>query len=261
MAESQLSLTRTQLREAVGTFLDLGFEVADYSTDDLLLIDRAIDAGLRQFYEPLPLPGERAAHTWSFLYPIGTLSLVSGQSEYDLPDDFGGITERFFMVGDDLSNFPLEMTNMARILALREMDDSSSGPPQMVALNLIPATGETPTRYSAVVYPTPGQAYTLKFPYRSNPYQLSATAAYPLGGQPHAETLRESCLAAAERDVNDEIGIHNSQFQARMVASVTYDRRHFSAKNYGYNGDRKKYRPLRHPDTSHVVTIFGNTPG
>jgi hypothetical protein len=261
MAESGLSLNRTQLREAVGTFLDLGFEVADYSTDHLLLIDRAIDDGLRSFYEPEPLPGERTPHIWSFTKPIGELMTVGGQSDYDLPDDFGGMEDRFYLVGDDMSSVPLLMTNMARMLARREVDDSSSGPPQMTALNSIPSTGETPTRWSVSIWPVPSGEYTLKFPYRSNPYALSATAPYPLGGQPHAETLKESCLAAAERNVNDELGIHNDTFRRRLAASVALDRRLFGTKNYGYNGDRKRYRPLRHPDTNHVVTINGITPG
>lgn len=265
MAESTLSLTRNDLRNNVGFYLGFGADYTAYSTANLATVDRVIDAGLRGFYEPPPLPGEKVSHVWSFMTPIGSLSLAEDQPDYDLPDDFAGLTEGVYVSADDLTWTPVTVTSPSRILALRQNNGSDvSGSPQYVAVTVLPTTGVTPTRYSLMTWPAPDGSYTLKFPYRSNPYQLSSTIAYPLGGQPHAETLRESCLAAAERDVNDELGVHNSQFAVRLRASVNLDRQLNGTKHYGYNGDRRSRRfkisQLRHPSTQ-LVDYNGTIPG
>ena len=239
MSESGLSLTRNDLRSNVGTYAGFGLTYSDYASDQLTAVDRAIDIGLRKFYSPLPLPGEKHQHTWSFLTPVRRLSLVEGQVDYDLSDDFAGLVNGMFLSSDDLNWSNIEVTNIARILAARQRDTSTNiGKPVMCAVNVIETDGTTPTRYSLAIFPTPDMTYTLSFEMRINPYQLSATAAYPLGGQPHAETLRESCLAAWEQNFNDERGLHTQEFLERLVASVHHDRKAMGPKSYGYNGDR-----------------------
>ena len=58
------------------TYANLKTEVAHtlgVATDDAA-VDRAIQRGLRQFYVPEPLPGERVSHRWSFLKTEETLT-------------------------------------------------------------------------------------------------------------------------------------------------------------------------------------------
>lgn len=267
MAESTLSVNREQLRESVGFFLNFGTDYTAYSPERLAIVDACIDSGMRTFYDPPPLPGEKTSHVWSFKTPIGSISTADGQADYDLPDDFAGLVDGVFLSADDESWSQIRVTNPSRILSMRQGNSgSTSGPPQQVAVTIIATEGVTPTRYSLMVWPTPDQSYVLKFPYSSNPFQLSATQVYPLGGQPHAETLREACLAAAERDVNDELGVHTATFQSRLAASVNLDRNLHGTKHYGYNGDRGARRNrfmnvhFRHPSTQ-LVTYNGITPG
>lgn len=239
MSESGLSLTRNQLRSETGFFLGFGLDYSSYSADQLSVCDKCIDIGLRQWYTPPPIPGEKMSHQWSYLAPVRKLSLVEGVIDYDLDDSFAGLVNGVFLSSDDLNWSNIEVTNIARILSMRQRDTSTNiGKPEMCAVNVIETDGSTPTRYSLAIFPTPSQSYSLTFEMRVNPYQLSATAQYPLGGQPHAEGLRESCLAAAEMNVNDEKGLHYSQFIERLTASVLYDRKAMGPKSYGYNGDR-----------------------
>ncbi len=60
------------------TFANLKTEVAHtlgVATSDAA-VDRAIQRGLRQFYVPEPLPGERVSHRWSFLKTEQTLDTI-----------------------------------------------------------------------------------------------------------------------------------------------------------------------------------------
>jgi len=243
MAESGLSLTRNDLRNAVGFYAGFGLDYAAYSADQLAITDKIIDIGSRKFYHPPPIPGERTTHTWSFMQPIMRLGLAVDVVDYDLPDDYGGLLDKVYLSSDDTTWSEIDVTNTARILNYRQGDRSTfTGRPELVAVQVIPSTGETPTRFTLMVWPTPDQEYTLSFPYTSNPYQLSSTAAYPLGGQPHAETLRTACLAAAEQNLNDERGLQYAEFMERLAASVHFDRQANGPKSLGYNGDRSSSR-------------------
>ena len=258
MAESGLSLNREDLREAIGFYLGYGADYSAYSTDQLAVADKCVDAGLRMFYSPPPIQGERGVHTWSFLTPVNPLSLVEDVVDYDLWDDFGGLVGKLYLSADDDAWSEIENTNIARILALRSRDGgSANGRPRAVAVNVIPSTGESPTRYSLAIWPKPSQSYTLQVQYNSNPYHLSSTAVYPLGGQPHAETLREACLAAAEINVNDERGLHYTMFMERLVASVHYDRKAMGPKSLGYNGDKTSMPRMSGTSFTNNVTYNG----
>lgn len=238
MAESGLSLTRNDLRNAIGFYAGFGLDYAAYSADQLAVVDRIIDIGSRKFYHPTPIPGERTSHGWSFMQPIGRMSLVEDVVDYDLPDDYAGLVGRLHLSTDDVIWSEIEVTNVARILSKRQGGLSTfTGRPELVAVQVVPSNGETPTRYTLMVFPTPDQTYTITFPYTSNPYQLTATQTYPMGGQPHAETLRMACLAAAESELNDERGVKYAEFMERLVASVHFDRQANGPKSLGYNGD------------------------
>ena len=50
-----------------------------------------------------------------------------------------------------------------------------------------------------------------------------------------AELYIESCLAVAESRLNDEIGIHTSQYQALLLDAISRDRRR-DAQSYGQMG-------------------------
>lgn len=61
-----LALTFDNLKTEVSATLGIPFSDAS--------VDRAVNRGLRQFYVPEPLPGERVSHRWSFLKTEETLT-------------------------------------------------------------------------------------------------------------------------------------------------------------------------------------------
>ncbi len=71
------------LRRRVGDYLGKSMDADDWSQNDFDRVNDIIDIGYRQFLHPPMLPNDRHAHEWSFLRPLGTLSIwgtVSGTS-------------------------------------------------------------------------------------------------------------------------------------------------------------------------------------
>jgi len=78
MAESTLSTTLDDIRDRlIRVMFRAGTDYDTAPADDRKVVDFAIRSGLRQFYAPPPLPGERIPHVWSFLYPEKTISVYA----------------------------------------------------------------------------------------------------------------------------------------------------------------------------------------
>lgn len=327
MAESTLSITRTQLRLAIARELGEGRDLtaidADFSSD----IDDVIDKGCRQFYSPIILPGERNAHSWSFMRPLlsftlnatqtsstvtivdGVVTLASGswptwaasgvlvinnvrysvaartsatvlaldnttldaaagtsyslqQDDYDLPDLFGGFVGRLaYAPTSDVIAIPLQETGIGNILDLRQRNPSSVAmQPKWYATHVSDQTGATGTRWTLSIHPASDTERTVIGEYFINPYQLTADLPYPMGGQPHAETLLESCLAAAEVNFKGGRGEHYAMFLSRLAASVSLDRQRSMPGVIGYNGDPSCGDRVQFPrHTARTVTYNGQS--
>ena len=91
------------LRREVGGYLGFGYNPDAWDTERAAKVDSIVQSGLQQFYYPPPMKGEDGEmrpHKWTFLTPLAELSLVNGQREYDLPEDFSGIVNEGFTVGE-----------------------------------------------------------------------------------------------------------------------------------------------------------------
>lgn len=262
MSESNLSLTRRQLIQAGGVYMGLGPDVSLYPANETTLLELCLDSALRSFYNPVPIPGETTPHVWSFLTPIYDVPITSAAVDYNLPDDFAHFVDsRIYLSADSDSWQEIKLANVSRILSLRQRDTSVvSGFPMYAAQAVRQQQQGAPTRFKLMVWPNPDGDYTLRFQYRSNPFQITDDSWYPLGGQPHAETLREAMLAAVERDVDEVVGHHNQMFLARLIASVAEDRRATGPEYFGYNADRSRTTRIFDRLGTNIVTINGITP-
>ncbi len=74
MAESTLTVDYDILRREVGRYLGWDRNPAVWDSDQTTDGNDIINAGLRSFYVPAPLPGESAAHQWTFMRPVTTLT-------------------------------------------------------------------------------------------------------------------------------------------------------------------------------------------
>lgn len=243
MAESSLNLAYKQLMGEVGFFLGYGRgallgDVA-WNSNQQATIDSTIASGLRQFYYPPVAGGQQSPPSWSFLKPIATVTLSTGENEVPLPFDFGGIEGEITILGPNNTTwFPIKVCNEGQIRVDFSRFPNMTGRPLRASIQqgLRPGALQSQTQ-TLFYFPTADTDYTVQFQYYINPDYLSGALPYAYGGPQHAETILESCLAIAEQRLDDRVSVHTQKFGERLVASIAMDNKN-KAQNLGYNEDR-----------------------
>ena len=243
MPESTLSLSYDEIRAEVGHFLGYGRDVTAWVDSEALAdarrserkvkrenIESCLRSGMRQFYYPPPLFGERMGHDWTFLHPTSTMALVSGTHTYELPSDFGGVEGPVtFADSDSRGSARLLLVNEGIWRKNRQELPDLTGQPRMVSFRPKAGVGtKQGQRHELMVFPTPSEAFTLAYNYYMLPDALTDSRPYPLGGAAHAETILASCLAIAEQRLDDAQGTQKALFMERLAASIGADRKHQS---------------------------------
>lgn len=255
-----LALKYEDLAGEVGHFLGYGrgesFGDPAWPADEAKTIDRCVQTGYGWFIRTPAAQNERPAYAWSFLSPTGTVDTVADEREVLLPIGFGGLN------GSVLVDDGRTLTRAAEIavLKLHAANTTTTGVPSIFALVTDKdTTHDHGQRMRLLVYPTPDDAYTLTFSYYFMPAALSNPRPFAIGGPEHHETLKAACIAAAEVEQDDAMGVRYKMFLDRLAASIAFDRDHRKPTNLGYNGDRSdrrntRWRPHDRPFTVTIET-------
>lgn len=220
MAEPTLSVTLDELRREVARFLSFGRDHSGLNATQREDVDSIIRRGLRQFYQPPPVPGH-ASHQWTFLRPVATVATVAGQESYPLSDDFGG------MMGSSLTNASHSLVPGPSFVSdyhYRSFAEGSavrSGLP--VHATVRPRT-TLPTRHDLWLFPVPDRALVLQYQYVVAQDAVTAELARPAGAAMHGETILSSCLAIAEEYVVSPTTQYRQLFRERLASSISLDR-------------------------------------
>ncbi len=234
MAESGLSVGYSELIGETGKFLGHGYKAyADYKTDQKAELNRVVQSGIRRVYYPPAVDRELSGYEWSWLQPTTTLAVVSGTSDYDLPDDFGRLVGPFHFPAEEYRKSAIEVS-VSKILQLRTYSFQTGGP-YYVAIRFKSSDGSAGQKQEALFFPEPDEDWTMIYEYEAYNSALSDSFPYPLGGMKLGELYIESCLAVAESRTGDELGVHTQTFQALLIDAVARDRKH-GAKYFGQMG-------------------------
>jgi hypothetical protein len=239
------------------------FGETTWTTAQRNIIDEHVKTGLRRFYFPSLTMNSPSSYAWTFLKPTAEILMSEGVETVALPDDFNGFDSSITVTQDQGACFdPIWPTGIGRIDELYSRSPDATGRPQVVAVVPIKGTSTLAgQRYELKVFPKPDGEYTLTGRYVILPNCLSGTMPYCYGGAAHADTIRESCLAAAEKDSDDMSGLHEMQFQQRLAASISIDRR-MQAQVLGYNGDKSvRANRVSGYDWRVRVSVNGVNPG
>lgn len=252
-AESTLALKRSQLQTQISSFAQLGYAVPT-DTENLSRVNDAVDSGLRNVYWPALVLGEPWAHEWSWMRPVRTFTTTADFSTYQLPSNFGGIEgEITYAANQALRVIRIRGENYIREL---QTTQTTSGIPEFAAVRTL-NVGNTGQRYELILWPTPNAAYDLTFRFNLNPDALSAANDYALGGPALAETILQSCRAAADRIFNDNVGAEQQLFIERLKSSVSLDRRMLAPERLGFAHDPNVIRDRFFPwPTSNALPGF-----
>jgi hypothetical protein len=256
-----LSINRAYLRRMIGRELGYGPNPNAWSNNQAQEVGLVLQTGLRKFYYPVPLPGERYGYEWSFLRPVSSLTTVSGQYEYDLPEDFSILESAMtFAPGDDTFYPSVEIVSEFQVRQRLQLSTSTGRP--CIGAILPRGLDGAGTFYKLIVFPVADAAYTMQYRYQRNPSLGSEEAELPYGGQPHAQTIIEAVLAAAEERMG-KIGMHSKLLIDRMAASIAHDQKANSQPSLGYNRDNsdRMMDPFgdHHHLQSGIVTYNGRT--
>lgn len=245
--ESSLSRAYEDLIEEVGSFLGYGRGVnagdREWTTDETNRINSCVKSGLAQFYVPPPFDGQESPYDWSFLHPVGTLTLPQGQTTVPLPEDFGGFEGQISLTSTSSQVFyPVNLIGEGQVRQLYSTYPSRTGRPECAALQPVKGTSNLAgQRFNLYFFPTPDAAYTVQFNYYVLPDYLSGAFPYAYGGAAHAETILESCLSIAEQRLDDAATVHTMKFKERLKASVGWDRKN-KPQTLGPNRDLSDLR-------------------
>ena len=253
--ESTLSLKKTDLEQKVGLFFGWGASRDDWEDDanKVAVIDDCVQSGLRQFYFPPPMDG--IPYDWSFLKPTASLTITSGNSTLELPDDFGGFEGKITVSSATQAFCPIKIYNEGFIRELYSKSADASGQIQAAAVRPLKGTGLTQgTRSELYVFPQADADYTILFVYYILANHLDGTHPYAYGGMAHAETILESCLSIAEQRYDDTRGVHSIKYLERLAASIALDRR-MKPQTGGRNTDHSDTAGYR---TREVVVTYND---
>lgn len=266
-----LSVTKSYLKRLIAR--ELGFVPHEGAWDHRQAerVRLALETGLRKFYSPQVLPGEKYPWQWSFLKPLLSVSTAAGKSVYELPDDLAILDGHLtYAPGAAVLYQSVELIAEHQIRHFMQRQSTSSRP-RFAAVRPKPPDPSGRMQYELLLWPTPDGEYHLTGRYKLNPAALKDDQALPLGGQPHAQTVIEACLSAAEEQdgprvtvaktgLNGKVWLHSERFLECLIASVGHDRQASSSKTLGYNADRSDRAyglPDHHEWDENIVEYVG----
>lgn len=254
--EATLSIGYSKLRTEVGFYLGYDRDPDNWSAAEAEIVDCIIESGLRQFYHPPPVLGEKLSHKWRFLEPTTTIDTVASVDSYQLPAEFGGMTGPITFITDDNRWTTLieRDENFIRQARMRDQNNITSYPLNY-AIRPYDSDGSDGQRWELMLWPKPDKVYTLQYRYHAYQDRLSVDNPWPLGGSAHGETILQSCLQIAEQRLENSSGVQRDKFMERLAASVSHDRLQYTPDNAGYNRDYSDGRFFSEQDNRR---FFGN---
>ena len=248
------------LNNLIGQHLGYGPNEDTWTTGQTAKIKEAVRQGKRNFILPPLLPGEKRVHEWSFLRPFSTLNLQAGVFSYDMPDDFSSLYGPMIFVAGAAVVYPSIQITGAFELQRRQQLQTASSRPFMAALQVKEGVQDVGTKYEVLFFPTPDEAYELKFQYRINPDNDEVAQ----GGNEHFQTVLASCKASADELEGVSNSPHRKIFMEKVAQSIFFDRQSSTPDTLGYNADRSDIRYSEefsyHDHDVNIVTYTGYNP-
>jgi hypothetical protein len=242
------------LLSETGAVLGYGRNIDSWTREKRGTANACVQQGIRSFYAPVPLEGEKYAHEWSFLRPRRQLTTVESTYVYVLPPDFAALDGPITFTPDQSVLYdPIQVVSEYE-LRRRQQETDTTGRPTIAAL----VTSAIPGRYELHFWLTPDDAYVLDYVCQINPVDLSESNPLPHGGLVHVQTILEACLKAAEEEKQVASGPHAREYVRRLAASISADRKLMCPRSIGRNRDRSEDTYDRRAVDADVVLYAGS---
>lgn len=249
MSESTLAAGYDSLRSLIGYKLGYGRTSAAWTSANIADIAQCLLSALRSFYWPTN------GYEFTFLKPVKQFSSATGVRQYDCPDDFAGMDGDIQWVTDSAPSWSIKRVEHEHLRRKRQGLTISTGRPECFALVPLAPKGANSSRWQFEFDRAFDATYVLQYQYDVIPDQL-ITGQMPYGGAQHTETIIAACLAAAEWQIDSQLGLEHEKFQQRLAASIAADSRLRPTRMgpYGQDGAELCAAPRGHTDLYYGTT-------
>ena len=180
------------------------------------------------------------------MFVIGDASAVSAKTyayvntgNFTLPANFSGVhTGDITYVADTNQGVSLSWISEAKIRQWRENITDETGDPYWAAVRpMEDSDARLARRWELVVYPKSVETLSILFQYQLHFDTLTAVTDSPPVPFNHDETIRQACLAVAERDNEDMSSSHHQdKYDRNLLKSYSIDSR-TGPRRLGYFGN------------------------
>jgi hypothetical protein len=186
----------------------------------------------------------------------GDTFVLEHDGNYTLDDNFGSMSSQILTFESDYSYAPVRIISEVEIRKMRQVNNSRLAP-RFAAIRAKTSTGATGQRFEIIFYPIPDAAYVLSGMYDVYVNKIDrVTYPYPLGGMKHSDTIKASCLAVADKVLNDAIGVNAEDFERLLAISISQDQL-TEPDYYGHNNDNSDCMFMRRRNIRIELNING----
>lgn len=132
---------------------------------------------------------------------------------------------------------PVRMRHDSAIRSWQQ-DDPYFDRPACYSVRTVEFDPTVGSRKVLAFYPAPDAAYVLRVPMILRPTMIDSTNQYPVGGETLAAVITQSCLAAAEHNLDDGEGIHKKLFLELLPLAIRADQEKSSPTSLGPDAPR-----------------------
>lgn len=157
---------------------------------------------------------------WSFLRRSATLALVAGTTDYDLPDDFAGVSSEWMVIVNNIP-YAIALNNSGHVETITR---PGRGIPKYCGVktksDYDPTVGQ---RHQVIFNIAPNDAFTVRYHYNFAPGALNPTNRYPVGGYAFSSVVLAAVLYHCELYLNCDGAQHQQEFMSRLQAMLQID--------------------------------------
>ena len=210
------------------TFSDLYTKVHNFTVapgtptgDDLTAAQDIVYRAYRRFLYPVSFVTKKT-HLWSWLKKEATLQLESGKDEYLLPQDFDALHRPFMYTLNTGRYGAITKTSMDKLM-LEKSYNSINSWPLLCAIYPESVSTTVSQNKKVIFWPVPNGTFQLNYSYVCEPPKPTVATDIFMGDCLTDETLLQVCLAVAEQDSDEKIGVQSQLADQQVQALILKD--------------------------------------
>ena len=197
----------------------LGMDITDAT--DLAAVKDIVYRGYMKFLMPVS-PKDEEIYIWSWLRQPWKMTFEPNKWEYPLPKDFDRFFRKIEYDGVADGNQMQQVSERAIMRNRSNLEFTSY--PYYYAIRTAKFDKVVGSVKEMIIYPTPVNRSVVNCTYVSTPDKPEATTDYFIGGPVESEVILQCCLAVAENQEDEKIGVETKKAIDLIQALIRKDK-------------------------------------